>query len=57
MTTTNTNTEKQMKQESGPSGKEQALKTDIQVLNRDLKHMIWFIILSAVVITALYFLM
>ncbi|WP_175460719.1 hypothetical protein [Paenibacillus sp. cl6col] len=57
MTTTNTNTEKQLKQESGPSGKEQALKTDIQVLNRDLKHMIWFIILSAVVITALYFLM
>ncbi|WP_185929356.1 hypothetical protein [Paenibacillus popilliae] len=57
MTTTNTNTEKQMKQESGSSGKEQALKTDIQVLNRDLKHMIWFIILSAVVITALYFLM
>ncbi|WP_156160027.1 hypothetical protein [Paenibacillus sp. E194] len=54
---TTTNTEKQMKKESGPSSKEQALKTDIQVLNRDLKHMIWFIILSAVVITALYFLM
>ncbi|EJW17961.1 hypothetical protein M5X00_10065 [Paenibacillus alvei] len=55
MTTTNTN--KEVKQAKSPTGKEQALKTDIQVINRDLKHMIWFVILSAVVITVLYFIM
>lgn len=55
MTTTNTN--KEVKKANTPESKEQALKIDIQVINRDLKHMIWFIILSAVVITVLYFIM